>query len=95
MSSIPAFSWVLSEKNMARPKEDPAVSPTLSPEKAIPILENLILKAETLHNERSDSGQRQQWTHTGEGALLAALGNKHPNITRDSTYPPIVLPSPL
>ncbi len=65
---------------MARPKEVPAVAPTLPPVKAIPILENLILKAEMLHNERSDSGQRRQWTHTGEGALLAAHGDKHPNI---------------
>lgn len=65
---------------MARAKEVPAVPPTLSPDKAIPILEDLILAAESLHEEESDSGERKQWRHTGEGALLASLGNKHPNV---------------
>src|SRR5208337_4406440 len=65
---------------MARLKEVPAEPLTLSPDKAIPILENLILTAESLHEEESDSGQRKQWRHTGEGALLASLGNKHPSV---------------
>jgi hypothetical protein len=65
---------------MARTQAIAVVPPSLPPEKAIPILENLIQKAETLYNEQLDSAERQQWTHTGEGALLAALGNRHPNI---------------
>ena len=64
---------------MAKPKEQPAVAPTLRPDKAIPILEGLILKADALPNERSNSEKRLEWAHTGEGAILAALGNKHPN----------------
>lgn len=65
---------------MARQQAVPTVAPTLQPERAIPILENLISQADSLVNEQSDSTKRQQWAHTGEGALLAALGNKHPNI---------------
>jgi hypothetical protein len=58
----------------------PVSPPTLPPEKSIPIFENLIAKSEALTSEPSDSPMRQQWAHTGEGALLAALGDKHPNI---------------
>jgi hypothetical protein len=65
---------------MARPQAVPAVPPTLQPAKAIPILENLIFQADALVNEPSDSAERKQWAHPGQGALLAALGNRHPNI---------------
>jgi hypothetical protein len=65
---------------MARAKEVPSVAPTLPPEKSIPIFESLVAKADALLNDPSDSPQRQQSAHTGEGALLAAVGNKHPNI---------------
>jgi hypothetical protein len=65
---------------MARPKQVPSVAPTLPPERSIPIFEGLIAKSSPLSSEPSDSPQRQQWAHTGEGALLAALGNNHPNI---------------
>jgi hypothetical protein len=65
---------------MARQQAVPAVAPTVQPERAIPILENLISQADSLVTEQSDSTKRQQWAHTGEGALLASLGNKHPNI---------------
>ena len=65
---------------MARQQAVPAVAPTLQPERAIPILENLISQADSLVTEQSDSTKRQQWAHTGEGAVLAALGNTHPNI---------------
>src|ERR1035438_8541198 len=65
---------------MARQQAVPAVPPTLQPAKAIPILEDLISQADVLVDEASDSNKRQQWAHTGKGALLAALGNRHPNI---------------
>jgi hypothetical protein len=65
---------------MARPQAVPAVPPTLQPAKAIPILENLIFQADALVNEPSDSAERKQRAHTGQGALLAALGNRQPNI---------------
>ena len=55
---------------MARQQAVPTVAPTLQPERAIPILENLISQADSLGNEQSDSTKRQQWAHTGEGALL-------------------------
>jgi len=55
--------------------------PSLKPEQAIPILEGLIRKGEeNLGPERYNSPQRKEWAHTGEGALIAALGNEDPAI---------------
>lgn len=65
---------------MAKQREVPSVPPALPAEKSIPILENLIRNADSLLGEPSNSAIRQQWAHTGEGALLSSLGNKHPNI---------------
>ncbi len=55
--------------------------PSLKPEQAIPILEGLIRKADAkVRPERYDSPLRQEWAHTGEGALSAALGSDDPAI---------------
>ncbi len=53
---------------------------TLDPVKAIPILERLVVEAEQLRSEAWTSTARQQWAHTGEGALIAALGSAHPSV---------------
>ncbi len=55
--------------------------PSLKPDQAIPILEDLIRRAEEkVRPERYDSPLRQEWAHTGEGALSAALGSDDPAI---------------
>jgi hypothetical protein len=55
--------------------------PSLKPEQAIPILEDLIRKAEAqVRPERYDSPVRNEWAHTGEGALIAGLGSDDPAI---------------
>lgn len=55
--------------------------PSLRPEQAIPILEALIQKGEaTIRPERYDSPLRNEWAHTGEGALAAALGSDDPAV---------------
>ena len=55
--------------------------PSLRPEQAIPILEDLVRKAEEkVRPERYNSPLRQEWAHTGEGALSAALGSDDPAI---------------
>jgi hypothetical protein len=63
-----------------RRKATPESAPTLEPIKAVPILENLISRGEQLRGETWTSLARQQWAHTGEGALIAALGSAHPNV---------------
>ena len=63
---------------MAKPKQTPTVRPSLLPEKAIPVLENLISQADAILKETEPV--RQQWVHNARGALLAALGSPHPNI---------------
>ncbi len=65
---------------MGRQKSAPASAATLEPSKAIPVLENLIIRAEELRRESWASQKRSQWIHTGEGALLAALGSGHPTV---------------
>jgi len=65
---------------MARQRVNPPAQPSLPPDKSIPILENLILTAEELRQELPNSPQRETWVHTGEGALIAALGEGHPTI---------------
>jgi hypothetical protein len=60
---------------MAKPKEPPAQPPTLSAEKAIPIIEGLIVQADTLNQE-----ERTQWVNNGKGAIIAALGSTHSNV---------------
>lgn len=60
--------------------------PSLAPEKAIPILEDLVRKGEQkIRLERRDSSQRDEWAHTGEGALTAALGSEDPAIQKFRT----------
>jgi hypothetical protein len=55
--------------------------PSLRPQQAIPILEELIRQAEEkLRPVRYDSPVRAEWAHTGEGALAAALGSDDPAI---------------
>lgn len=55
---------------------------SMNPERAIPILEDLIRKSSALPGERYDSTVREQWAQTGEGALRAALGSDHPAIQK-------------
>lgn len=64
---------------MARPKQVASVPPSFPPDKAIPILENLISQSDAVLRETSDS-VRQQWAHNGRGALVAALGSQHSNV---------------
>ncbi len=71
------FGWC---RDMVKPKAVPVLSPTLEPVKAIPVLEGLISRAEQLRAEAWTSPARQQWSQTGESALIAALGSAHPNV---------------
>jgi hypothetical protein len=63
-------------------RRGPAPSPpSMKPEQAIPILEELIRNAEkTVRPERYDSPLREEWAHTGEAALSAALGSDAPPV---------------
>jgi hypothetical protein len=54
--------------------------PTFSPEKAIPILENLVTEAEKLRREPWDSLEREMWVNTSAGALIRALGQGNPTV---------------
>ena len=65
---------------MARPRANPPSPPAFLPEKSIPILENLVIEAEKLHSEPWDSPEREMWINTGEGALIAALGQDNPTV---------------
>jgi hypothetical protein len=65
---------------MARQKNAPVSGPSLQPERAIPILERLIVDAEQLFHEHRHSPKRQEWTNTTEAALQAALGSANPAI---------------
>ena len=65
---------------MVKPKEPATIQPTLSPDKAIPILEGMIIKSEKLLSTESNTAERKQWIHTGKGLVIAALGNTHPNV---------------
>lgn len=51
--------------------------PTLEPERAIKVLQQLINRAETLRQEPAESAARDQWRQAAEGALIAALGQPH------------------
>lgn len=64
---------------MARPKQPPTVAPSLTPERAVPILENLISQADAVLKDPTGS-MRQQWVPSAKGALIAALGNQHTNV---------------
>ncbi|HLV95226.1 MAG TPA: hypothetical protein VKS44_08560 [Candidatus Acidoferrales bacterium] len=55
--------------------------PSLTPERAVPILEELVRSAQRLESEPYDSPQRNEWAHTGEGALTAALGGEDHTIS--------------
>ena len=63
---------------MARQKPAPIVAPTLSPDRAIPVLEQLVSDAEQLYHEAYDAPQRRDWQIDGEVALQEALGGAHP-----------------
>ncbi len=53
---------------------------SLPPEKAVPILEDLIQKAEVIARAGQLSPERQEWIHTAEGALRAAFGGTDDNV---------------
>ena len=65
---------------MARQKTAPILAPTFPPERAIPILENLVTDAEQFFREDRHSSKRQQWISTTEAALQAALGSANPAV---------------
>lgn len=65
---------------MARQRNVPVLGPSLPPERAIPILERLVVDAEQLFHEHRHSPERQEWTNTTEAALQAALGSANPAI---------------
>lgn len=65
---------------MPRQRTAPVPGPTLTPEKSIPILETLVAEADQIRQEPPNSPVRQEWTNTGEGALIAALGGANPAI---------------
>ena len=57
-------------------RKGPAPKPaSLKPEQAIPLLEQQIAKADPLRPTHGYSPERQEWIHTSEGALAAALGS--------------------
>ena len=64
---------------MARQKQVQTLNPSLTPEKAIPILEGLISQSDSVLKDTTGS-MRQQWVPSAKGALIAALGNQHPNL---------------
>lgn len=64
---------------MAKQKQPPVIVPTLSTERAVPILENLIVQADAVLKDATGA-MRQQWVPSAKGALIAALGNQHSNI---------------
>ena len=63
---------------MARQRPGQGSPPTIPADRAIPILEKLVLDSDALRSQAAYSPQRQQWLHTSEGALLQALGSDHP-----------------
>jgi hypothetical protein len=65
---------------MARQRVIQSTSPTIPPEKSIPILEKHIADADKLREEVPHSPERQVWTQTGECALIAALGEDNPTV---------------
>jgi hypothetical protein len=65
---------------MARQRNVPTLSPSLPPERSIPILEKLVIDAEKLFQEHRHSPKRQEWINTTEAALQAALGSTNPAI---------------
>lgn len=62
---------------MARRKTPPEKPPTLSPERAVPIFEDLGRQAAELQKEDRNSPKVTEWAETAESALIAALGNQH------------------
>jgi len=66
----------IEEQQMARRSGVTPSPPSLNPEQAIPILEELIRNGEEkIRNEKYDSPRRDEWIHTADGALTAALGS--------------------
>lgn len=76
-------------------------APSLKAQQAIPILESLVREGEEkLRPEPYGSPDRNQWAHTGQGALLAALGNEDPaiqafNAAQCGAYGPYDTPATL
>lgn len=64
---------------MARQKQPPIIAPSLTPDRAVSILENLISQADAVLKDTTGA-MRQQWVPSAKGALVAALGNQHSNI---------------
>jgi hypothetical protein len=48
-------------------------------------MEQFVVDAEKLRQEAPDSPARQEWEHTGEGLLIAALGQPNPAVQAFST----------
>ena len=65
---------------MARQRNVPILSPSLPPERSIPILEKLVADAERLFQEHRHSPKRQEWINTTDAALQAALGSGNPAV---------------
>lgn len=65
---------------MARRSPPPQEPPSLPTEKAVPILEDLIRQAEKISRAARESGEREVWIHTAEGALRAAFGSADNNV---------------
>ena len=60
---------------MARRSTPPEQKPSLSPERAVPIIEELIRQASELDKEDRNSSKVTEWAQTAESALIAAFGN--------------------
>jgi hypothetical protein len=65
---------------MAKHRGNPTSAPSLAPERAVPILQRLIPDGDALKELPRLAPKRQQWAHTGEAALIAALGENHPSV---------------
>jgi hypothetical protein len=70
---------------MPKPRPNPQSLPTLRPERAIPLLEQLVIDAEKLRQEPPYAPAREQFEHTGESLLVAALGEPNPAVQAFST----------
>lgn len=65
---------------MPRKSTPPRVQPTLSSEKAIPILEQLIAESSDLYTQEEVSAIVTEWKQTAENALIGAFGDPSSNL---------------
>jgi hypothetical protein len=65
---------------LAKTRVLPSQTPSLPPEKAVPIFEGLLEDAKRIGREGRLSPTRQEWIHTAEGALRAAFGDSDANV---------------